>query len=339
MQKSTWLWAFLPYPHWFGPVVNGAVVLTPPANLTHLVRPSRLDNIPLTEFAVIDKERGPVLPAVELFQAGIVLMADGLAPEDFDGFISNSAWQIGTFIFGVHVGEQQGKMQKGQAQIGVVLNGLYIIFLMMKQEKDFRSGIFEVQFSGYSLCDMVIYSTASSGLHLAPSFAHVTQLRSPPSSVADNTTNPLQRDPPRGMDIYTEVIIPWLIHQMDKLGQLINIVDMLREISRPPANKRVHRNYESSLPSSGVKLSLNLTQYRDLTLTYADLIWAVGEMAAGSEPHGYPGQALKGEMFLYEVYQGVLTLLPSTSSPSTSPLVEVPINASSGTATAKKRSR
>ena len=314
MQKSTWLWAFLPYLHWFGQLVDGAVVSITPSNLTHLVRPSGLNRgPPYFVLSVIDKERGPVLPAVNLFEAGIALIADSLAPEDFDGFISNTGWLVGPFIFGVAIGEQQGKEQGGQAQVGVVLSGLYVIFSLMKQEKDFRSGVFEIQYAGFSLCDIVISSRASSGLLLAPSFANMTQLRSPPSSIADNTTTSLQREPRPGMDIYTEMIFPWLIHQLDRLGELINIVDMLFKISKPPANETVHKNTESSLPFSGVIFSLNLTDNDVPTLTYTDLIWAVGEMSEGSEPHGYQGQATEGLMSLNGVYQGVLKLLPSTS--------------------------
>ena len=333
MKKSMWLWAFLPYLHCFGSLVDGAVVLTSPSNLTHLVQPSRLNGGPHSGLSVIDKERGPVLPALELFQTGITLMAVFLAPEDFAGFIPSQAWSLGTLILGVTLDEDQGKV----VQRAIVLNALYFIFLLMKQEKDFRSGVFEIQFLGVSACDIVIFSTASSGLHLAPGFAHVTQLHLPPSSIANDTKSSSQLErPDRGMDLKTTIIRPYLIFGMDKLGQLINIVDMLLTIAQPPANESVHQNTQSAVPSSGSKISLNLTQ-DDVpkSLTYTDLIWAVSGMSAGSDALGFPGQAVRGQMYLDDVYQGEITLVPSTLS--TSPLMAASVNASSDTATARKR--
>ena len=332
MQKSMLALAFLPYLHWFGSLVHGAVVLTSPSPL---VQPSRPNGGLPGGFTVVDKERGPELPAAQLFQTGILLMADILAPEDFFGSIPSHAWNYGNLVLGVTVDEQQG----GVVQRAVVLNALYFIFLLMKQEKNFRSGVFEIQFLGYSACDIVIFSTTSSGLHLAPGFPPVTQLNPPPSSIANNTKNSLQLEQPDpGMGLKISLIMPFLIHPMDELGQLINIVDMLLTIAEPPANEAVHKNTESSVPSSGVKLSLNLTQ-DDVPhpLTYADLIWAVGAMWEGIDHWGLPRQALRGEMSLDQVYQGELLLVPSTSSPSTSRLIEASSNTSTGTATARKR--
>ena len=334
MQKSMWLLAFLPYLHGFGSVVDGAVVLTSPSNLTTpLVRPSGLNGGIVTRLSVIDKERGPELPAAELFKTGIVLMGF-LAPEDFDGFMPSQAWSLGGLILGVSVDEEQGVVERA-----VVMEGLYFIFLLMKQEKDFRSGVFEIQYSGIPLCDLVIFSTVSSGLHLAPDFAHVTQLHPPPSPIADNTNSFWQLDAPvLGMMLNATIIMPFLIRPMDELGELISLVDMLVTIAQPPGNERVQKNIESIVPSSGVKISLSLTQ-EDLpnAFTYADLIWAVGKISRANDDIGAEGQALRGQMYLYNVYQGEVTLVPSNSSPSTIPLIEASVNASTGTATARKR--
>lgn len=333
-----WLLACLPSLHWFGSLVNGAVVLTSPSNLTHLLHPSPLERGPHAGLSVIDKERGPELPARWLFQSGIVLMANTLAPEDFEGFMPPQAWSILGFILGVNVDEATQTKYR-VVQRGIVLNALYFIFLLMKQENNFRSGIFEIQYLGISVCDIVIFSETSSGLHLAPGFPPITQLHLPPSSIADKSKGFSQLElPDLGMLLNVTVIMPFLVHQLDKLGQLINIVDMLFTLAKNPANETVHENIESTVPSSGVKFSLNLTQ-DDVPkpLTYDDLIWAVSGMSGGSEVFDVPGQALRGQMYLDKVYQGELTMLPSTSSPSTSPLIEASGNTSTGTATARKR--
>ena len=331
-----WLWAFFPCLNWFESLADGAVVLTSPSNLTHFVQPSRLNGGPHPGLSVIDKERGPVLPAVELFQTGILLIVQSLAPEEFYGFIPSQSWVLGDFILGVTVNEQQ---HRGVVQRAMVINALYLIFLLMKQEKSFRSGVFEIQYFDTSACDIVIFSAASSGLHLAPNFTHVTQLHPPSSPIADNTTSSsLQILPDLSLWMRTSIIMPFLIHPMDTLGELIDIVDMLLTIAQPPASEYVHKNTESIVPSSGVKMSLNLTQ-DDVPkfLTYNDLIWAMWAMSAGSEGFGFPGQAIRGQIYLNDVYEGEITMVPSTSSLSTSPLIAASVNASSGTATARKR--
>ena len=335
MQKFMWLLAFLPYLHWFGSLVDGAAVLTSLSNLTHLVHPSRLNGGPHSGLSVIDKERGPVLPAVDLFQAGIVLIAQSLAPEDFSGYIPSQSWILEDFILGVAVNEHQG----GKVQRSVVINALYFIFLLMKQENDFRSGVFEILLLDTSKCDIVIFSAVSSGLHLAPNFTHVTQLHPPSTPIADNTnSSSLQELPDRGLWLYTTIIMPFLIHPMDRLGELIDIVDMLLTIAEPPANATVHQNIESIVPSSGVKMSLNLTQ-DDVPryLTYDNLMWVLWVMSLGTESLGFQGQAVRVHICLRSVYEGEITLVPSTSPLPTSSIIGASVNASSGTATARKR--
>ena len=332
MQKSMWLWAFLPYLHLFGSLVNGAVVLSSPSTLTHLDQPSRLNNGPYSGLSVIDKERGPVLPAAELFETGMLLMAVQLAPRDYFGFVPSQAWSLGDFILGVTVNEQQG----GEVSRAVVLNAFYFIFLLMKQEKNFRSGVFEIKNHGDSACDIVIFSKASSGLHLAPSFPHITQLQPPPSPIADNTKNSSQlEEPDLGLRLEFTIIMPYLIHPMDELDEMINFMNMLLTIAEPPANETVYENTQSMVPSSGAKLALNLTQ-DDVPkpLTYDDLISAVNIMSLSYDTLDYPGQGVRGEIYLNNVYQGELTLVraPSTSSPSTNSLIGASVNASLGTA-------
>ena len=176
MQKSMWLLAFLPYLHWFGPLVDGAVVLTTPSNLTPNLQPPRLiGSIFLPSFSVIDKERGVEVPAVEPFKDGIWLMDSVLAREDFARYIPSQAWSLRDIILGISVYEKWGVVPQYW-----LLEGLYFIFLLMKQEKYFRSGVFEVQYFSGPICDIIILPTKTSGLHLAPNFTHVTQLDPPP---------------------------------------------------------------------------------------------------------------------------------------------------------------
>ena len=326
MQKSMWLLAFLPYLHWFGSLVNGATVLTSPF---HPVKPS--GGLPFG-YSITVKARGPVLPAAELFADGNALVAQALAPEDYEGSIPTQAWRFDplstseSLTIGVSVTEQQG----GVVPRSLVMNGIYTIFLAMKQDDDFRSGIFEINIADISLCDLVMFAGVSSGLQLAPRFAHVTQLHRPPRPTADNTTSS------HDLEVNTYNIKPYLTRPMDELGMLINFMDMLVRLALPPAKERPQDNIKSIVPSSGVKVSYNLTQ--DDHLTFADLISVFCGLSARTRDVAKDrGQATRSDILLNDVYQGEILVVPSNSSLSTSPLIEASVNASAGTATAKKR--
>ena len=330
MQKSSCLLAILPYLHWFGSLVNGATVLTTPSNLTPILEPPRLigSRFP-SSFNVIDKERGVEVPAAQLFKAGISLMGDVLAPEDFDRNIPSQAWSLGDIILGISVYERWGVVSQYY-----LLYGLYFIFLLMKQEKDFRSGVFEVQWAQQAICDLIILPTKTSGLHLAPNFTHVTQLDPPPSPIADNINSYSELViPDLPLLLNVTVIEPYLVRPMDELGELINFVDMLVTVAEPPANKSVQKNTESIVPYSGVKISLNLTHddpHATEPFTYDSLIWAVGGMSRSADDFVPKGQAFRGQMVYgpEDVVIGEITVVPSNSAA---------VNASTDTATARKR--
>ena len=329
MQKSMWLLAFLPYLHWLGSLVNGAVVLTSPSPL---VQPSRLNGGLPIGYTVVDKERGRVLPAAELFEKGNALVAN-LAPEDYEGSIPTQAWNFDplstgdSLIIGVSVTEDQG----GVVARSIVMNGLYTIFLLMKQENDFRGGVFEIQVLGNPMCDIVMFPGVPPGLRLAPKFAHVTQVHPPPPPTAGNTISI------HSLEIKISKLKPYLIRPMDELGMLINFMDMLVTLARPPADERAHNNGESNVPSSGVTVSLNLTQYD--VLLYQDLIlvvWSLSDWTHDEEVQD-KGQGTRGEILLDNIYQGEITVVPSNSSLSESTLIEASVNASASMTTAKKR--
>ena len=331
MQKSMWLLAFLPCLQWFGPLVDGAVVLTTPSNLAPIPKLPRLKNSDFPDtFSVIDKERGVEIPAAQLFQTGVELMGS-LAYEDFDRYIPSQAWSLGDIILGVSVYDSLPQHW--------VFYGFYFIFLLMKQEKDFRSGVFEVQYFNTHICDLIILPTKTSGSHLAITFTNVTQLDPPPSPIANNINSYSKLVTPNTpMSLNVTIIEPILIRPMDELDQLINFVDMLVTVAEPPKNSTVLKNAESIVPYSGVKLSLSLNHAKTPDpFTYYDLIWAMGAMIRSADNSN--GQAIRGQILFGDdaTNIGEIRVEPSNSAPSTRPLIKIPVNASTDTATARKR--
>ena len=327
-----WLLAFLPYLHWFGPLVDGAVVLTTPSNLAP-PRPPRLNNADLPSIHVIDKERGAEVQAADLFSTGIALMS-GLAQQDFTGNIPSQAWSMGDLILGVSVYERWKEVPRYY-----LLYGFYFIFLLMKQEKDFRSGVFEVIYLNKPICDLIILPTKISGSHLAITFTNVTQLDPPPSPIAGSTNSYSELvifNTPLSLNV--TMIEPHLVQPMDEVDELINFVDMLVTIAEPPTNATVEKNIVSNVPYSSVKISLNLT-HADTPdpFTYDLLIWAVSAMSRSGTGFLFKGQATRGQILFGDdaTNIGELTVVPSNSTPSTSPLIEAAVNAD--TATARKR--
>lgn len=122
---------------------------------------------------------------------------------------------------------------------------------------------------------------------------------------------------------------------MNELGLLISIMDMLVTVAEPPANEAIRKNIESIVPSSGVKISLSLAPNdTPNVLRYGFAIWTLAGLSDSVLDTG--GQALKGQMYFDDDYLGEITMVPSGSSPSKSPLIEAFLNASTGTAIARK---
>lgn len=96
-------------------------MLTSTSNLIRIVQPCRLNGSIPDGFGVIDKERGPKIPTVHLFEAGIWLISSWLAPEDFWGDIPSQAWSSGDIIMGVATTVQTGKMSWGNSLNGLLM--------------------------------------------------------------------------------------------------------------------------------------------------------------------------------------------------------------------------
>ena len=207
----------------------------------------------------------------------------------------------------------------------------------MKQEQDFRSGLFAIQYLRISWCDLFILSIGSSRLKLAPSFAHVTQLNPPPSPIISSTncSSQIFANESGGLLNVTQKM-PFLVRPMNELGLLISIMDMLVTVAEPPANEAVRKNIESIVPFSGVKISLSLAPNdTPNVLRYGFAIWALAGLSDSVLDTG--GQAPGGQMYFDDDYLGEITMVPSGSSSSTSPLIEAFLNASTGTAIARKK--
>ena len=336
MQKFIWLLAFLPCLPWLGSSVNGATVLTSTSDFTRIAQSQRLDassGIP-TGIRVIDKERGAKIPDSHLlFKTGVWLMANFLARDEFYGSVSSQAWSSGDYMLGVSVYPVTEKVQRA-----FILYGFYFIFLLMKQEHDFRSGVFEVVYGDHPVCALVILPFASSGLKLAPSFAHVTHLDPPPLPIPGGIKGSSQTfSLPSGPLINLTQIQPLLIQPMDVLGELLSSMDMMITAAQSPVDEIIQNNIASIAPNSGVNVSLSLAPKRTANaMTYGFVISTIDRMCLWFELES--GQGLRGQLYNDHGYLGEITMLPSNSAPTKSPLVEAIADASAArTATARKK--
>ena len=337
MQKSIGLLAFLPYLHWFGSLVDGATELTSPASPIRMLQPQNLNScngLP-GGLIVINKERGAELPAVDLFETGIVIIDAYLAPEDWNGFIPLQAWTLHGIVLGVSLNERQGNV----VQRSFVISGIYFIFSLMKSENDFRSGVFEIQYCGDSVYDIVIFTTGSSGLNTLLSFAHVTQLAPPPSPIAHNTNSSSQLvasalGSTDGLSITIYSIEPF--QPLDELDLLISLLDTLVTIAEPPEDERVQNHTNTVF---GVKTSISpvIDARPPGVMTYDQLLWVVSTTTDSIihvkefGPWWIRG-AQRMEVFIFSDYVGEITIVPVNSSAPTSSR-----NPGTGTATARKK--
>lgn len=264
-----------------------------------------------------------------MFSIWVSLIIDYyLAPEDFFGFIPPQAWSFLGLVLGVSVNERQGNI----VQRSFVILGIYFIFLLMKNENDFRSGVFEIQYLGISVCDIIIFTSGSSGLETQPSFAHVTQLAPPSSPIAYNTNSSSQLVPsalgaPEGLEVLVTRIEPF--RPLDQLDLLISLVDMSVTAAQPPKDERVQTYTENTV--SGVKTSIspvvdarppNVMTYEQLISAATAAYWSIT-----NNTEGVFLAALRIQLFLHSVYVGEITMVPSNSSTPTT----------TGNATARKK--
>ena len=338
MQKSIWPLAFLHYLHWFGSLVNGAAVLTSPSSILQPQPLNQSNAIIPGGLSIVFKERGPELPAVKLFQAGLVVIAHHLGPEDYSGFITTRAWSLSSIILGVSADQHQ----RGKVQRRFVILGIYFLFLLMKNANDFRSGVFEIRYVNISVCDLVIFPAGSSGLKNQPSFAHMTQLATPPLSIVNNTnSSPEVVASALGnphMTIKITQIKPF--RPLDQLGMMIGLVDMVVAAAKFPKDERVQTNTESTVPFSGVKTSIipSVDVRPPYALTYENVLHvATGISHSVTYGDTRALAATRAQLYLDSVYSGEITLEPSNSSTPTSPLIEANAEASADTATAKEK--
>ena len=324
--------------------MDSATVLTSPASSPiRMLQPPLYLNISNglpSGLLVIDKERGSVeLPAVDLFEVGLLIISYHLAPEDFYEYIPSQAWTFSGMVLGVSVKEWQA----GTVQRSLVELGIYFIFLLMKNEHDFRSGDSEIRYGEQNVCDIVIFPAGSSGLKKThqPSLAHVTQL-APPSPIAYNTNNSSQFVASASglsaeLKVYVTPIEP--SRPLDRLDLLISLLDTLVTVAQSPAGDRVQSHTENTV--SGVKTSISpaIGARPPFVMTYKQLIYAaqVTSYSISDESEGWARNALRIQLFLSGVYIGEMTMVPSNSSAPTSLLIEGNVNASTGTTTARKK--
>ena len=247
--------------------------------------------------------------------------------------MSSQAWSSGELILGVSVHPFPGKVQRA-----FILYGFYFIFLLMKQEQDFRSGVFEIQYGNHPICDLVILPVPSSGLKLAPSFAHVTHLDAPPSPIPaaiKGSSQTVSLAP--GAILNVTQIHPLLIQPMDVLGELLSSMNMVVTAAHPPVDEPIRTNISSIAPYSGANVSLTIDpKGTPNALTYDFLIFAVNRMCSCYSFS--TGQGLRGQLYIDRFYLGEVTMLPSNPASTTSPLVEGIVDASAArTATARKK--
>ncbi len=317
MQKPIWLLAFLPYLHWFGSLVDGASVLTSPTSPIRILQPQILNisNGILTGIGFLDKERGPELPAVDVFEMGLFVVDYYLAPEEFWELIPSQAWSQLGIILGMSAKGRPGDM----VPRGFVIFGIYFIFLLMKYENDFRSGVFEIQYAGYFVCDIVIFTAGSSGLKTLPSFAHVTQLAPPPSPINTNSSSQLVASAlgaGKGLKVLIAPIDP--PRPLDRLDLLISILGMVVTVAQPPGDERVQSHIENTVSGVTTSISPVIDARPPNIMTYEQLISAARETSIAIRVNRWALSALRIQLYRYSVYLGELTMVPSNSSAPTS---------------------
>ena len=179
----------------------------------------------------------------------------------------------------------------------------------MKNEKDFRSGFFEIRYLGFPLCDLLLFPAGSTGfLKNQPSFEYVTQLAPPPSPIVSKTDSTSYSAasalglPPLNVEVTQ--IQP--ARPLDQLGMLISLLDMAVTAAQPPKDDRVPRNTVSIMPFSGVKTSISLPVARPskYALTYQDILLSVRAISADvARGETWILAAIRAKMHLDGVFQ------------------------------------
>ena len=335
MQKSTWLLIFLPYLHWFGPLVHGAAVSISPPRLNDT------NDDPGDLITIVTRERGAVLSAIRVFEACIETFAYDLGRENFVGFMSQGTWSHATILMGVSLGEDMAD----HVQRAFVVIGIYKMLLQMKMENDFRSGVFRVMYlEVVPACDIYIglRPRGSSGSPNESSAAGLTLVAPSPSSIASDTNRSAQAvASASGLSSRPAIhVLPRRPTQrLDRLGMLISLVDMLVTAAKPEKYQAVAR-HANAVPSSGVTTTIDSLPdaYEPPYFTYEDFFdVAVSLTKFIIDPRWMPA-AFDAIVWRMGSDIGEITMVGAGSSAASwSPLTKGNVSGSADTATARKK--
>ena len=342
MQQSIWLLAYLLHClPWSGSLVDGAAVLLTSPPSSSILHPPRLDNqshaIVPEDFSIVTKDRGSEIPAARLLQAGLGVIVTDLAPGDYHGFITSQTWTSTSIVLVMATTDQ--------VQRAFVIQGIYALFLWMKSENDFRSGDFRIRYLNTSIFDLDIHPAGSSELENQPNLAHITQIpHSPPPLLLNisNTAISSKSVASVSRELVQIGVFPFLpLEPLDPLGMLISLVHLAVTAAEPASDQLLQGNSESTVPFSGVKISILLAIdiQPAYVLTYNNVLTAtllIAQTVTGGDP--WAKGALRVELFTSAFICSALVLLEPSDSPTrTSGLIGATVTASADSATAKEK--
>ena len=322
-------------------LVDSAAVLTSPSGTIHIPQSYRLNDSRLPSGLVVyAKERGDQLPPATVFEVGLFITSEYLAPEDWYGFMPPQAWVLDGIVYGVSgwVEEQRAD----HLQRYNVIYGIYFIFLLMKNTNDFRSGIFEIRYATGPACQIAIFPTGSNfGLKNEPSFANVTHLAFPPSPIAHKTNGSSYFDASAlgedGLSINVTEIQPWL--PLDPLGVLISDMDILVTAAQPSKDDRMQRHIERVIPFSGVKTTISPvvdSEPPDI-FTWRQLITAAGAISNAIRYELWGRKAFRAHLYLHGTYIGEIAMEQHNPWDPPVPPIEADAEMSTGMAIARRK--
>ena len=302
--------------------------------------PQYLNDDPLSLITIVTKERGPVLPAIRVFEACIETIALDLGRENFLGFMSEKTWSHLTILLGISLGEGMSD----EVQRAFVIVGIYKMLSKMKMENDFRSGVFRVMYIDVlPACDIYIRPIGSMGFKNESSVKGVILVAPSPSLIAYDTNSSAQViASTSGVSSRPAInVLPRRPTQrLDPLGMLISLVDMLVTAAKPWKGEPVAR-HTNAVPSSGVSTTIDSLPdaWEPPYFTYEDFFDVALSITTFIINPGVSWMPAAFDAIVrrsgFDI--GEITMVRAGSSASWSPLTKGNVSGSTGTATARKK--
>ena len=223
---------------WLDLFLTDAAALSIPSVPTNLLHSQNLIGMPPEEFSiVIEPVRGPIVSEpLKCIEAGIQVVGQALALEDFTGRIPAQSWAVSNVVIAVATALAPGSTIERR----FVIWGIYQALMQLTAARDFRTAVFTLKWRGNIDGSLALYPKGLSTVNvqsnlwsrLAKLDSSVSTIGKAANSSALSTTSALEAG-----DITIRIHHKMPIKPLVAQDLLMSLIVILMGVAEPPAEQ------------------------------------------------------------------------------------------------------